>query len=255
MLIGILGEAGSGKDTAGRILVQEHGFYSLALADPIKVYCSWMFGWDAPRLFASSELRNEPDEDYPFLRCPSCGYTAHGIEEAIDMNANSVECEVCHGIRVPAEWTGNLSARYALQSLGDWSRALYKDAYIAFALHRAVKVQNCGLDCDPLYASLRALKVIRSRSLHVSSHSTCDHVLISDVRLKNEVAGIKAEGGRVYRIRRRGSQDNTTTGIPQHNSEMEQREIADEELDGIIENHGTLDALRERLGSIVQPQS
>lgn len=252
MLIGILGEAGSGKDTAGRILVQGHGFYSLAFADPIKVYCNWMFGWDAPRLFDSSELRNEEDENYPFLRCPSCGRAVTALDDTEPIRPDAVMCPLCHGLRIPAEWKGYLSARYALQSLGDWARTLNKTAYVEFALHRTVQVQNCGIDCDPLYAPLKLLGVMKKRSLHVSAHHKCDNVLISDVRLKNEVAGIKGEGGRVYRIRRRGGQDTTTTGIPQHNSEVEQREIADEDLDGIIENHGTLDALRERLCTLIQ---
>jgi hypothetical protein len=251
MLVGILGEAGSGKDTAGQILVQEHGFYSLAFADPIKVYCHWMFGWNAQRLFDSSELRNTEDENYPFLRCPSCGYTCHGIEEAIDMRANSIECEVCHGMRVPEEWVGHLSARFALQSLGDWARALNKTAYVEFALHRAVRVQNCGIDCDPLYAPLKLLGVMKKRSLHVSAHHKCDHVLISDVRLKNEIAGIQGEGGKVFRIKRDTRPDTTTTGIPHHNSEMEQREVQDQELDGVIENNGTLDALRQSVTSLI----
>lgn len=251
MLIGILGEAGSGKDTAGQILVQDRGFYSLAFADPIKVYCSWMFGWAAERLFDSSELRNEPDENYPFFRCPSCGHTIYDIEEAIDMRATSIECEVCHGARIPEEWLGNLSARYALQSLGDWARALNKTAYVEFALSRAIRVQHCGIDCDPLYASLRALGVMKTRSFHVSPHHKCDHVLISDVRLKNEIAGIQGEGGKVFRIKREARPDTTTTGIPHHTSEIEQREVADEELDGVIENNGTLGTLRQSITSLI----
>jgi hypothetical protein len=72
------------------------------------------------------------------------------------------------------------------------------------------------------------------------------------LRLKNEVRGIHAEGGRVYRIKRNSGENNTTTGIPQHNSEVEQREIVDEELDGVINNNGTLDELNTYLTEITQ---
>lgn len=248
-LVALLGEAGSGKDTAGKILVQEHGFYSLAFADPIKVYCHWMFGWDAKRLFDSSELRNEPDPAFPFSRCPSCGFTAYNMD-AIDPKANSVVCGLCGAERAPHEWRADLSARYALQSLGDWARNLNGPAYVEFALHRAMKVQNCAIECDPLFHALKALNVVQTRYLGHSS-LTSDNVLVTDARFRNEVEGIKAEGGKVYRIKREAKPDTTTTGIPQHISEMQQREVTDQELDGVIENNGTVDALRESLTALL----
>lgn len=248
-LIGLLGEAGAGKDTAGKILVQEHGFYSLAFADPIKVYCHWMFGWDSKRLFDSSELRNEPDSAFPFFRCPSCGFTTYNMD-AIDPKANKVVCSLCGAERAPHEWRADLSARYALQSLGDWVRNLNATAYVEFALHRAVRVQNCGINCDPLFFELKDLGIVQRRYIGHSA-MTSDNVLITDVRLKNEIEGIRAEGGKVYRIRREAKLDTTTTGIPQHNSEEEQRQIADKDLDGVINNDSTVDALRESLKNIL----
>lgn len=143
-----------------------------------------------------------------------------------------------------------LSPRYALQSLGDWARTLFCDAYVDFTLRRVEAVQQQGVDFDPLWDTLERLDVVRDR-WHGRYSQQATRVLISDVRLKNEIGGIQAAGGKVYRIRRRGSEDNTTSGIPQHNSEMEQREVNDEDLDGIIENHGTLAALHDTLDSQV----
>lgn len=248
-LIGLLGEAGSGKDTAGKIMVQEHGFYSLALADPIKIYCNWMFGWNPKRLFDSSELRNEGDKNYPFLRCPSCGFTSYNMT-TIDYTENTVVCGLCGAVGAPREWPADLSARFALQSLGDWARNLNESAYIEFALHRAVKVQNCGVDCDPLFHLLKDLNIAQERFIG-HPRSVASNVLITDVRLLNEVRGIQNEGGKVFRIRRNTKPDNTTTGIPRHNSEVAQREISDETLNGIIENNTTLDALRERVTQLI----
>jgi hypothetical protein len=76
-------------------------------------------------------------------------------------------------------------------------------------------------------------------------------VYISDCRFKNEVEAIRAAGGRVFRIVRPAATDTTTTGMPNHASETEQLEIKDEELDGVISNTGSLDALRERIKDIV----
>jgi len=249
MLIGILGEAGSGKDTAGKFLVQEQGFYSLALADPIKVYCHWMFGWSAERLWGSSELRNQKDVNLPFVRCPSCGFTVYNLGP-IDPKANSTQCGLCGSIRTPDEWFASLSPRYALQSLGDWARNLFQDAYVEFMLQRVHAVQNHGVDFDPLWDTLERLNIFEDRWDNGALGTPVPNVLVSDVRLKNEIEGIQKEGGKVYRIRRRVAADNTTSGIPQHNSEVEQREVADEDLDGVIENHGTLEDLYENLSTI-----
>lgn len=254
MLVGILGEAGSGKDTAAQFLVKEKGFYSLALADPIKVYCNWMFGWTAEQLWGESARRNEEDARYPFHRCPSCGFTAYNL--GLDPDAHTAQCGVCFGQRTPREWASHLAPRYALQSLGDWARALFEDAYIEFALARAEAVQQRGVDFDPLWDILERLEVTDDRWPHSALTLPVPRVLISDVRLKNEVEGIRKAGGQVYRIVRdvkdgQGKEDTTSSGISAHNSEMEQREILDDELDGVIDNSGTLEDLYYTLNDLV----
>lgn len=252
-LIACLGAAGSGKDTAGQILVQEHGFYSLALADPIKLFCMWMFGWGAQQLWGDSLFRNEPDSNFPFYRCPSCFFhwpdTAAEVVEAEVEKKDFFICPICHGQRVPSEWRTDLSPRFALQDLGtEWARYFNKRCHVDFAIRRAQRV-GAGVEFDPLYGALPR-QVIEAR--YVSQYRPSG-VYISDCRFRNEVQLIREAGGKVYRIIRHNKEDNTTTGIAGHASEMEQREIADEELDGTIENHGSMDALRERLRTLVQP--
>lgn len=46
MLIGIVGFAGSGKNTVGDILVNEFGFHQVAFADAVKDAVAVIFGWD-----------------------------------------------------------------------------------------------------------------------------------------------------------------------------------------------------------------
>ena len=46
MLIGLAGLAGSGKDTVGKILEQQHGFRTKAFAGPLKEAAKIVFGWN-----------------------------------------------------------------------------------------------------------------------------------------------------------------------------------------------------------------
>jgi len=50
MLIGLVGLAGSGKDTIAKHLVEHHGFVKLSFADVLKDVISTVFGWDRQRL-------------------------------------------------------------------------------------------------------------------------------------------------------------------------------------------------------------
>lgn len=65
-IIGILGFKGSGKDTAGEFLVQEHGFVVESFANPLKDMISAVFGWDRDLLAGnttdSRTWRETPDE-------------------------------------------------------------------------------------------------------------------------------------------------------------------------------------------------
>jgi hypothetical protein len=198
MLVGLLGEAGSGKDAAGRFLVQDHGFYSMALADPLKVFCSWMFDWGRQRLFDDSQHRGDADERHAFTRCPSCMYTH--IEMEIDEESPQTLCPHCSSLRAPEEWTGHLTPRWAM-----------------------------GEDHD----------------------TPARRVLVSDVRMRREVETIRQHGGKVFRVRRDTSGDSLPGGIPAHDTELEQRGVPDDALDGVIENNGTLKELRHGIGAAV----
>ena len=63
----------------------------------------------------------------------------------------------------------------------------------------------------------------------------------------------RARGGKVFRIVRDQKADTTSSGIAQHASEREQHEISDRQLDGIIDNNGTLEQLQETLAALLAP--
>ena len=63
MIIGIAGYKGSGKDTAGSVLIQNYGFTRVSFAKPIKDLVSNMFGIDRYVIEGSCELTRELRED------------------------------------------------------------------------------------------------------------------------------------------------------------------------------------------------
>lgn len=63
MIIGIAGYKGSGKDTAGSVLIQNYGFQRISFAKPIKDLVSDMFNIDRYEIEGSCELTRELRED------------------------------------------------------------------------------------------------------------------------------------------------------------------------------------------------
>ncbi len=63
-LVGIMGRAGSGKDTVGAIL-RDNAWKTLAFADPLKHICQEVFEFTDEQLWGPSEERNAPDPRYP----------------------------------------------------------------------------------------------------------------------------------------------------------------------------------------------
>ncbi len=59
MIIGICGLQGSGKDTLGNILVQNHGFIQLSFAKVLKDIISVLFGWDREMIEGSTKESRE----------------------------------------------------------------------------------------------------------------------------------------------------------------------------------------------------
>lgn len=101
MIIGITGRAGSGKSTVAGILVRDHGFVAVSLADGIKRICRDVFHFTDAQLWGPSSERDKPD-----MR-----YLSGGVV---------------------------LTPRRALQTLGtEWGRALYENVWIDHALRAA----------------------------------------------------------------------------------------------------------------------
>jgi hypothetical protein len=104
MIVGLMGQAGSGKDTAADHLTRNHGFIKIGLADPLKRICREVYDFSELQLWGPSDERNKPDLRYPTGR-------------------------------------GHLTPRTALQLLGtEWGRACYENTWVDYCIRSAEQV-------------------------------------------------------------------------------------------------------------------
>src|SRR5690348_4750212 len=103
-IIGIVGKAGSGKDTAADILIKNHNFCKIAFADPLKRFCKELFDFSEDQLWGSSDKRSVPDERY---------------------------------LRQTDDGEKYLTPRFALQRIGtEGVRFAYKDAWVDYTIRK-----------------------------------------------------------------------------------------------------------------------
>jgi len=240
MIIGILGVAGAGKDTAAGFLVGHYGFARVALADPIKRLARDVFAFTDDQLWGPSEMRNAPDKRYP--RDHSYAYLG-------DVDSDLYECACC-GDRI-VDWTLEkvagvggcfLTPRYALQTLGtEWGRHCYSNVWIEYALRVAAKLAEGGY----VYYGDTGLM----GGGHGDSFPPMN-VVTPDLRFKNEVDTFRKAGAKLLRIVRPGAGLAGSAG--RHASEAEQESIPDELFDAVIVNNGTLDDLALKVREFVE---
>lgn len=206
MIIGIVGHAGSGKDTVGKMITESVPAVCLSLADPLKKFCAEVFDWPTAALWGPSENRNTPDCRYPR------GASAPGPEY--------------------------LTPRYALQTLGtEWGRNCYEHVWIDLGIRRAQKllqdvreVTEACPDCG------------KPETVKVKRYAA---VVITDCRFVNEASRVRAAGGEVWRVLRPGASGAIAGGAAGHRSEVEQDSPDMEALvSRTIYNGGTLEDLR-----------
>lgn len=212
MIIGICGLAGSGKSTAADFLVRNHGFVSLAFADPLKRIARDVYDFTDEQLWGPSSARNTPDKRYP--RKEVMKELAFGV---------------FHEEETRVEY---LTPRFALQQLGtEWGRTCYPNTWADLALRTANKI---------LYQSGILRSVYWNYDAKQGLYTTCTPegpkpkgVVISDVRFINEVVAINAAGGQVYQMTRGFGLEGAAG---QHKSEQEMKSIPSNLFKGQIDN-------------------
>jgi hypothetical protein len=223
VIIGISGQAGSGKDVVASDLVKNHRFVQVALADPVKRAARHVYDFSVEQLWGPSPKRAEPDTRYPREhgpwteddKCLCCG-VAWGQE------AKKKQCY--------------LTPRFAIQTLGtEWGRGCYLDTWVDYTIRTAKRLlgpQGEELRYDPVDGIIEAPLRERWRA---------QGVVVSDIRFRNELDAIRAAGSKLWRVRRVGHEKPKWN----HTSETEQQGFKDEEFDVVLKNNGTLADLHE----------
>lgn len=223
IVLGVAGEAGSGKDTVCDHLVTKHGFVKVSLAAPLKKIVASVFpAFPDDHLYGASPLRSEPCAAYPLSGdCPSCG-------KPMRLKDGAWRCRPCgfsHG-----EF---LTPRLALQTLGtEWGRRLYRDVWVDYLFSEIGKNPSGARYC------------------------------ISDVRFPNEVSRILVQGGKVIRLKRKSQGLAKPTSLwdrlrsllfkeKKHASEAGLDSIPDRDFHAIIQNDADLDTLFSRVDGAV----
>ena len=122
----------------------------------------------------------------PERRCLGCGKSAEGVETQTQwIEWRKGPCLLCH-----------LTPREALQQLGtEWGRRMYEDVWIDYALRMVTALLAPQRADDPGRATYHA-----TLGLGWAHHAKQpEGVVLSDVRFPNELAAIRAAGGRVWK--------------------------------------------------------
>jgi hypothetical protein len=218
MLVGISGQAGSGKDTCADYLIKNYGFVRVAFADPMKRFVQDVFDFTDEQIWGPSEKRNAEDLRY---------------------------------FRGDGRMPHHLSPRLALQTLGtEWGRDCYPNVWVEYAIRVHEKLQGGGYAYDQrrgLYTVSYLMNAETSPMLWPRTN-----VVISDVRFKNEVEGIRKAGGCLVRVIREGAHGDV--GVKGHASEEEQKSMPDEMFDAVIYNHEGFPAFHAAIEKILGPE-
>ena len=249
MIIGITGllvdsagnrrVAGAGKDTVADILLVHRHVVKVALADPLKRICQDVYKFTYQQLWGESRYRNEPDRRYLRQAAGSLGWHGNDLNPKDDVY---------------------LTPRYALQQLGtEWARKCYADTWVDYGIKVAQSLMsNTGVayidhrgavprDADVLAASLgldqeEEIEELEDEFAHYPEK--VEHVAFSDVRFFSEVHAIKANGGKIIRVKRSVPGVFCDSFDDNHLSEREVATSEDDTFDYVLDNSSDLATLQ-----------
>lgn len=242
-IIGLLGKAGSGKDTAADVLVAAHGFVKVSMADPLKRICKDVFAFTDEQLWGPSEERNKPDERYQ---------RPYRVRTDVDEHETRYE---------------GLTPRYALQKLGtEWGRDCYSNIWVDYALRTARRLleQKDAQEKDD-YVTYDAKSGVRElhklpRDARLPEFQTRQYdgdvpkgIVIPDVRFQNEVDAIRAAGGVIWKLVRSSAGLEGAAG--EHASEKEMDLISATLFSRVLHNSSSLDMFKLQVARAYDEQT
>lgn len=256
-ILGVAGQAGSGKDTVADKLCTDRGFTKVALADPIKRFGKRVFGFTDQQLWGPSAYRNAVD---PRFESPEVWANVerqlyeYALDYVLELMPSVTEERAQTAVQDLTRWfhwlhatyTKNLSPRIMLQALGtEWGREsvdpdIWVNAMISTA--RALLHEE-GSSAKYVYSPEDGLTSV---SMFRMAYTPAVGVVVSDIRFKNEFDAIHAAGGSVVRVIRPDTDEEAgTVGIANHASEAQEFTLAD--FDFILMNDSSLTVLHSNM--------
>lgn len=216
-IVGILGKARAGKDTAANTLAALGKGVKIANADKLKQICMELYDLTYEDVY-TDEGKNKFTH-YERLTCPQCN--AFHVEEFNVDRVPHCRCRICGCIGEKKPFVSAWKVRDILQYVGtEGHRIIDPFVWVRYAANTAKKALEDG-------AGL---------------------VAVSDCRFRSECEMIWKLGGEVWRVYRPET-DKSEAGIKGHASEKEQESIRDDECQAVIMNDSTLDAYHEKLNA------
>lgn len=197
-LIVLSGDAGAGKDSVAKILVEHHGWKLYSLAAPLKRFGADMFGFTDEQLYGPSSARNAPDPRWarPCTQCRGNGF----IDER--------RCDPCMDCGGTGKVNDN-SPRRVFQLLGE--------EYLRQMIH-----------VDAL--------TIRARPEIERMLSLGDKIVVNDARNDNDRDNLRAWLGAARVDVRSSRTQEIKEGQEWRLHASEQRKATDDRLEHIISN-------------------
>lgn len=168
------------------------------------------------------------------------GYARSGKDSAADALESIGFCRIAFADKLREfayelnpEVDGGPMGVYHLQEVIDrWGWSGYKDSYWADSIRQ--QLQFIGTDCVRTILGPDTWVNATFNSIDFSRN-----FVITDVRFPNEADGIRARGGRIYRIMR--------AGIGPANEHYSETALDGYEYDGFIHNDGTLEEFHKNV--------
>lgn len=228
MIIGLMGQAGAGKDTAGAVLAEELGGVTLGFADGIKRWCFKVLGLNDLQLFGELKEKPIPESqlqavkplpvhslEWARLLAEAC-CAPHDARTYVNSYAESAMQVWWNGLKAEP----GLTPRRVMQHFGtEFVRAKLGPN---FWIDAALDVTDLLLKGGYSYGRLTG---------PVPYAINANVVVITDVRFRNEALKLKRRGARLYGVHRPALVSEST-----HVSESEQLSVPKFWLDGYFSN-------------------
>lgn len=245
----LFGKAGSGKDTVAEMLSKGYGSISLAMADPMKRLCEYLFDFSENQLWGPSEMRNAPDFRYNALNVgEAAAKEAWGkvyeeqlmnrwVDAWVDEVLPHLDLDRRHSAlaRLRGSWwsdlgeqkhkLGSFAPRLPLQMLGtEWGRHIDDTMWVRTAQRAQRRLLGGGFDYH------------RKTGLYAKPGAAFEMATVTDGRFPNECLEFKAGGARVIKVHNPDDRVILAGGVSGHASEKFQDSIPFFWFDTVIFN-------------------